>query len=181
MGIILLVLSALWGFAEATLFFIVPDVLLTFVVIWSFPYGLLGCLFALIGALAGGLVMYNFGKRQPDKALRVLGKIPAISETMIASAGTKLSQHGTTAMIRSVFRGVPYKIFAVQASRYGISRRRFLLASFPARIMRFLIAVLAMGLFAHVLFPAVTLEVKMAVCGLLWIGFYIFYFRRFKK
>ncbi len=50
-------LGLFWGFAEATLFFIVPDVLLTLVALFSFRRSaqLMACI--LVGAVAGGSVM----------------------------------------------------------------------------------------------------------------------------
>ena len=47
-------IASLWGFAEATVFFIVPDVLLSWLALRSPKSGLIACLFALLGALIGG-------------------------------------------------------------------------------------------------------------------------------
>ena len=48
------ILAALWGFAESTLFFIVPDVLLTWLALSLPRRALRACYWALGGALAGG-------------------------------------------------------------------------------------------------------------------------------
>jgi membrane protein YqaA with SNARE-associated domain len=56
MGINLVAL--IWGFAEASLFFIVPDVWLSFAGREKLSKGIRACVFALAGALIGGAVMY---------------------------------------------------------------------------------------------------------------------------
>ena len=51
-----------WGFAEATLFFVVPDVWLTLIAVRrGLRPALVACGWALAGALAGGLAMYAWG------------------------------------------------------------------------------------------------------------------------
>ena len=49
---LLRVAVAVWGFAEATLFFIVPDVLLSYVALKNLRAALLTCFIATGGALA---------------------------------------------------------------------------------------------------------------------------------
>ena len=47
-------LAAIWGAAEATLFFIVPDVFLSWLALSDRRQALIACLYALLGALVGG-------------------------------------------------------------------------------------------------------------------------------
>ena len=80
-----MLIAGIWGFAEATLFFIVPDVWLTLIAVRrGLVPALAACGWALAGALAGGLAMYAWGVfdsaaardvRQPSvPALLVLSK-----------------------------------------------------------------------------------------------------------
>jgi len=48
--------AGLWGFAEATAFFVVPDVWLSAVALRNLPRGLTGAASATAGALVGGAV-----------------------------------------------------------------------------------------------------------------------------
>src|SRR3546814_3695958 len=48
--------SLLWGFAEATVFFVVPDVWISRRALSSWRAALRGCGFALAGALGGGVL-----------------------------------------------------------------------------------------------------------------------------
>src|SRR5260221_4366767 len=61
-------LGLFWGFAEATLFFIVPDVLLTLVALFSFRRSaqLMACI--LVGAVAGGSAMFLVCVKNPPPA-----------------------------------------------------------------------------------------------------------------
>jgi len=71
-----------WGFAEATLFFIVPDVLLTLVALFSFRRSarLLACI--LLGALTGGAIMFYLGAKDPAQARQVVLRVPFVSQAM---------------------------------------------------------------------------------------------------
>jgi hypothetical protein len=62
-------LAAAWGLAEATLFFLVPDILITWVALTSLRRALLSSLWVLAGALAGGCLMHLSGASRPDQAL----------------------------------------------------------------------------------------------------------------
>jgi len=57
-----------WGFAEATLFFIVPDLLLTFIALYSFRRSVKVLAFILLGALVGGTLMFCAGQRSQHDA-----------------------------------------------------------------------------------------------------------------
>lgn len=46
-----------WGLAEATFFFIVPDVFTTRLALQDFKRALISCIFTLAGALLGGVTL----------------------------------------------------------------------------------------------------------------------------
>lgn len=52
---VLIIAAFCWGLAEATFFFIVPDVLLTAITIVSVPRALRALVFSLLGATIGGV------------------------------------------------------------------------------------------------------------------------------
>src|SRR5437879_12786497 len=72
-----------WGFAEATLFFIVPDVLLTFIALYSFRRSVKVLAFILLGALVGGTLMFYTGQRSPEQAKSVVLRFPFVSPPML--------------------------------------------------------------------------------------------------
>jgi membrane protein YqaA with SNARE-associated domain len=113
-------IAALWGFAEATLFFIVPDVWLTVIAVWSLRKASMVCLFALLGALTGGALMYGWGYMAPGMALTTLERIPGIHPDMLLAVAAALREYGLLAPFWGPIHGIPDKIYAVQAPALGI-------------------------------------------------------------
>src|SRR3546814_8042489 len=66
-------ISLLWGFAEATVFFVVPDVWISRRALSSWRAALRRCGFALAGALVGG-VLLCFAGRHHEAALLALDR-----------------------------------------------------------------------------------------------------------
>lgn len=169
-------LAALWGFAEATLFFIVPDVLLSWVALSDWREALRGCLLALGGALAGGLLMYAWGAADGAAAARVVEQVPAIGVDLLARVRGELAQQGAWAILFGPLSGTPYKTYAVQAHGAGVGAWAFLLASVPARGLRFMLVALLAGAIARVALPDLGLAGRSLAWGGAWIAFYTFYF-----
>lgn len=169
-------IAALWGFAEATLFFIVPDVALTTIALRNgWRAGIFASLAAALGAAAGGLVMYRWGVADAETARRIADHLPAISPAMIAEVRQSLSEQGFAAMVAGAFRGVPYKLYAIESGAAARDVLQFFADSFAARLSRFCIVVsLAAGLGALLrrwLSPRTILA--MSAAG--WLVFYAAY------
>jgi len=146
-----LVAAAAWGLAEATLFFVVPDVLLTWLaafrprVVWP---AVAAC---LAGALAGGVVMYLAAADSPGRMRVLLDAVPAVSSALVAETGSALEANYGRQMLRAGFSGVPYKILAVESGARGQGLATFLGWSVPARLPRWvLLVLLARGVAAAV-------------------------------
>jgi membrane protein YqaA with SNARE-associated domain len=132
-------ISFIWGMVESMLFFLVPDVFLSVVAIHSLRRSLWSCIWAVAGAMVGGLLMYVWGVQDHVTALRVVDAVPAIPADMLVKVHQELSDKGLVAMLSGPLVGIPYKIYAVQAGALGLPWPRFLLMTIPARIVRFLI------------------------------------------
>ena len=170
-------LAGLWGFAEATLFFIVPDVLLTWIVVrHGTREAVMASLATVAGAVLGGVAMYLWAVHDPTLARAVVSAVPAISASMVSDVGADVQNGAETAIFAGGFTGVPYKIYAVESGAVGIGMAWFLLATLVARLARFLGSVfLAAGLawlMAQRFAPA-TIN-RTLIIG--WIGFYAGYF-----
>ena len=67
----LMIFAAVWGFAEATFFFFIPDILLTYI---AFRHGVrkasVATLYAVLGAVFGGMLMYFWGMRDEQSSVR---------------------------------------------------------------------------------------------------------------
>jgi len=167
----LLLVAFAWGFAEATFFFIVPDVCLTFIALANPKTAFQASFSALAAALAGGCVMYACGVWAPEAARSFLIRIPGIQGSLAGSVRSQLQTRGIVAILLGPLRGTPYKIYATE---WGAVRRSFtglLLISVPARYPRFLLSVLAAAALRGVVSPL--------VLGVAWLAFYGFYFWKF--
>ncbi len=157
-----------WGFAEATLFFVVPDVPVSFLATRGIRRALMGAVWAALGAVLGGAVMYVLAAWRPDWVLTMVEKVPAISVSMIESAREQVYRMGAFAMFKGAFSGVPYKVYAslYGANRFGLTA--FLLLSFPARLLRF-------ALVGSVIWALSRVVPRRLHVPLLTAGWFIFY------
>ncbi len=169
--------AAFWGFAEATLFFIVPDVLLSYLTLrHGVPAGLRAGIAAVGGAVLGGAAMYLWGARDPSAAEAALDLIPAISVTMISATQSDLTNGWAASLFAGAFGGIPYKIFAVEAGHVGIDPVAFLAMTMPARYARFVLAVLATGAARSGLARIGQERHAAFLLGGFWLCFYAIYF-----
>lgn len=170
-----------WGLAEATVFFIVPDVLLSAVGCRRIRPAIRATVAALAGAIAGGVLMYALGATRPDATMAFLDRLPAISPALIESVASQIDERGLWAVMTGPLKGIPYKIYAVEWGARGGSLASFLLISIPARYARFFLSAIAARGIAHLLsrWTGRRVPVEMLILAGVWIGFYSFYFSRF--
>ena len=165
-----------WGFAEATLFFIVPDVFLTWVALQGIRRGFKACGWALGGALLGGATMWLWGRGDAGSATEALDHVPAISPLMIASVRDMLASVGLTEVFFGPLFGTPYKVYAVQAGSLGMPLIGFLIVSVPARLIRFIVLTLLSGAISGWIGDRLSISSKRAILTILWVSFYGWYF-----
>ncbi|MCV0424770.1 MAG: hypothetical protein K5905_04825 [Roseibium sp.] len=170
-------LAALWGFAEATLFFIVPDVLLSSVALSSLKKALWACLSAALAATLGGLLVWICANQYPQETKDVLLKIPGISTTTYATVRELLQNGLFIGMLEGAFSGVPYKIFAAEAGSANVSPLAFAVLSPAARLPRFVAIVLVAFALSRLIGTRLSKSAKLAISLALWALFYIFYFQ----
>jgi len=133
-----LLIAAAWGFAEATLFFLVPDVVLSAVAIADWRLALWCCLAATAGALAGGVVMYVAGRRDDDGLRALFLRIPGIGPAMLERVTQQVASRGFLAVLLGPLYDTPYKLYATEAGRRRLSLPVLMLVTIPARLLRFL-------------------------------------------
>jgi membrane protein YqaA with SNARE-associated domain len=170
--------ALVWGFAEATLFFIVPDVLLSWIALRQGRAALIACLWALVGALVGGTVMYTWGAVDLNSAQAALEAVPAISRSMYNAVGEQIHSHGVGTLFLGPLTGTPYKIYAVQAGAGEISLGLFLLVSGPARLVRFAL-ITGLTIWICRWFSGMTIFLRQMIHLIVWTTFYIWYFAAF--
>lgn len=127
-----------WGFAEATVFFVVPDA-------WTSAVGLRRpgraqalTLTATAGAVFGGAVVHRWSARtDPARSATLAARIPAISPTMVAKVDAQMGTRGFPALMIGPFTGTPYKLYARSAAAQGMPLSGLALWTLPARLARF--------------------------------------------
>ena len=139
MGLIWFAAAALWSVAEATVFFIVPDVILTYAVV---RFGFKACVRLAVVAAASasiaGIAMWLWGRNYPAAAQRVMLLVPAIGSDLIARTAREMAGFWPLNLVLGAVTGVPYKLYAVAAGVRDIPLVWFVPASFVARLLRFL-------------------------------------------
>lgn len=170
--------AATWGTAEATVFFIVPDLWTSWLALHNPKRGMTATISALAGALAGGATTYLTAQRMdPDDTERILASIPGISKSMIAKVERELDEKGWSGLILGPTRGVPYKIYARTLAHGNASFAKFMALSVPARMGRFLVVtagVAGLGKLADRRGYSATTKNMIFLGG--WAAFYTWYF-----
>lgn len=128
-------LGFLWGFAEGTLFFIIPDVLLSWASLAGTKCGFKTLGTILAGSLVAGLVMYTWATAQPALSQSVVSSVPFVQKKMFSTVQASYDDHGISGMLEGPGSGIPYKIYAVLAPPVS-PLLTFMLISIPARLER---------------------------------------------
>lgn len=173
-------IALMWGFAEATLFFIVPDVWIGLLALFDWRAGLRAAGWAVVGALMGGALMYGAGAYlEAERSARLLDAVPAISPPMIEQVETAMRDEGPRSVLWGPLSGTPYKIYARTAGEQSQPLLGFLLWTVPARGARFVLIVVVSALGAAVV-RRMTSSVGWLIGLYLfaWVVFYALYFSR---
>jgi hypothetical protein len=128
-------LGFLWGFAEGTLFFIIPDVLLSWASLTGAKCGfkILGAILA--GSLVAGVCMYAWAASQPELSRSVVASVPFVRAKMFDKVQEDYRAQGISGMLKGPGSGIPYKVYAVLAPPVS-NPITFALISIPARLER---------------------------------------------
>ncbi len=168
--------AAAWGFAEATLFFFVPDILLSAIAVRDRERALRCCLWALGGALAGGALMFLLATHSPGAAVTAVTHVPAVTGEMLTRVESGLDDTGSWAMFLGPITGTPYKLYAVLAPGAGIGLLWFLLVSVPARLIRFVLVTLVTSFVSTTVLKNLSTRARLTLLFGFWIVFYAAYF-----
>lgn len=98
-------MAGVWGFAEATLFFILPDVLLSYYALDKKSQLIRLCSITLIGALLGGTLMYCWGQYHFAMAYEWVESVPAINVELMAMVKGNMQQSGLLAIFLGPLQG----------------------------------------------------------------------------
>jgi hypothetical protein len=134
---------------EGTWFFLVPDVLLSYIAISSLRRALVASLGVVIGAMAAACVLYALlgldHEHASTRIERFWSTLPGFRGAMMARASDYLDADGPRGLLSGPQSGLPYRVFVVQGHRLGIPLSRILLWTPPARLERILLVPLVVA------------------------------------
>ncbi len=171
-------LAFAWGLAEATIFFILPDVLLTRLALRDPRSALRAGLSTLAGAVIGGTLLWFIVHENHDRTqvvLNTLDWIPGITRDLMVRTAQALHTHGFLALGTGALLGQPYKLFAVHAGAQEVALTTFLLASVAGTAVRIALTTTLAWLAGRV-FAAKPLDFVLRLQLWLWMGLYAAYF-----
>lgn len=171
-------LAFLWGFAEGTLFFILPDVPLSFAALFRPRRALIHLVAIVAGALLAGAVMFSWATHGPA-AHRAVAQVPLVTPVMFERAESDYRRFGIWAAGIGPVRGIPYKVYAVEAPEH-VGLWSFLLVTIPARIWRLIAVWLVFAAAGMILRKLGRASLAPALHALSWILVYAVYWSKVK-
>ena len=173
---LLLWVASAWGFAEATLFFIVPDVWLSYLALKNLRRALIACVWTLLGALLGGALLYTWARYHEANAVEWVGEVPGVGSAMLRESEAMLREQGVWALFPGMVRGMPYKTFVVAAPRTGIDLLALLAVTVPARLLRFALVSVVTHWIANRPLVKWSDRARILTLASFWVAFYAVYF-----
>lgn len=167
--------GALWGAAEATVFFVVPDVWISFMALRSFSTGFRAALGTLIGAVAAGTGLAVFATQAPETAFALVGAVPGVTSEVFARASVLADQPQPVGMVMGSISGLPYRVFAVLLGP-EMSIWAFVGTSVLARAPRFFATLLLTWLVARFLLAKASSRTVHGLLVAIWCAIYVVFF-----
>jgi membrane protein YqaA with SNARE-associated domain len=186
-------LAFVWGFAEGTLFFILPDVPLSLAAMHRPRRALFHVAAIVAGAVLAGAVMFSWSSQgssargwsaqgwsaRTPTARQVVARVPFVTPAMFERAESDYRQFGIWAASWGPVRGIPYKVYAVEAPEHS-SLWPFLLVTIPARLWRLLVVWLGFAGTGMLLRKLSRASLAPALHALFWIVVYAIYWATVK-
>ena len=172
------VLAFLWGFAEGTLFFILPDVPLSLVALFRPRRALLHMAAIVAGAVLAVAMMFTWSDHSRG-ARAAVAHVPAVSSGMFERADHDFKQYGIWGASLGPLRGIPFKVYAVEAPAHW-ALWPFLLVTIPARLWRLVVVWLGFAATGALLRKLGRAGLASALHAVFWIVTYAIYWTTVK-
>lgn len=167
-----------WGLAEGLLFFVVPDVYLSFIGLFTLAGGVASVGFALLGSLVSAVLVFLLAPYFGNSYSHILTNIPGVSGSMVDKVAAGLHNYGITNILSGPLGGVPYKIYSAEAALQHLPLIPYLLWSIPARLERMLPVTLVALILGYFFKNNIRKYTKFWIIGftVVWILIYINYY-----
>ena len=171
-------ISFLWGLAEGVFFFMIPDVYITFILLFKRKMGMLAFAAAIAGSIVSAILLFAVLMMTEFRFYDYLVFIPGISHGMLTAIMQQLQVGGLPSLADIPFGGVPYKVYTTSAALSGISLVEYIIWSVPARALRMLLPISIALLFSYILQRSIHRHTKfwIALFVMVWALFYLWYF-----
>ncbi|MBT9584955.1 hypothetical protein IV102_16550 [bacterium] len=150
MNLAVVALAFLWGWAEATWFFVVPDLWLTFAVFWGRSTAMSAVLAALAGSLAGAVHFFWLDETSRQLLQQWWQVTPGYAPSMAGAIAQHL-QWGPAGLCHGPWLGIPYRYYLGQAHTLQFPLLSVCLWTLWARLPRLILAPLVAGAFYSLL------------------------------
>jgi len=171
------VAAFLWGAAEATLFFLVPDVLLSCIGLRrGAKAAAIASSWAAFGAAVGGAVMHLWSTHDAEAARAAVLAVPAVSAQMATAAEAAMRENWFGATLLGPLSLTPFKLYAVLAPEVGVPLTAFAPVAIAARLPRFLVVSIGAALIGRRLEPSLGGRALVGVLIGAWLLFYCVFF-----
>ena len=148
-------IGAGWAAAEASLFFIVPDVWLGLVALYA-PRRMPVTLVAItIGAVVGAVVLYAATLLFGDGLTSIVTAVPGIDPADLRQARTELADQGAVAFLNGILAALPVKVYVHASALLDVGITDVVVFTVLNRIERLLAFGLVMALVGWLGRPAV--------------------------
>lgn len=142
-----LITGLAWGVAEATWFFVVPDVLLCYWALRSGRKVTVATIAVVAGAMLGAAGLYLFlAQGGPenydayDLLHHVWASFPGFGPKMVDVASGHLTETGARGLLSGPSSGIPYRVYVLEAWKLKLPLESLLFWTPAARLERIVIA-----------------------------------------
>ena len=174
-----IIAAGLWGYAEATRFWLIPDILLVWVAL-NRPRSVLPSVIATtVGATIGGVRMHRHAREERAR----LTQIPGINDAMLDDAHERFASQGWPAVVRAPLDGIPYKVYATESALAGKGLADLIAWTPFARSWRFFLSAVVAALIGRVFSRSVQRREGRWFVGTIgfWIVVYARYFAKLRR
>ena len=171
--------AGLWGYAEATRFWLIPDILLGWITLNRPRSIVTSVIAATVGAVIGGVRMREHAREEHAR----LTEIPGINDALLLDAHERFASRGWVAVVRAPLDGIPYKVYATESGLAGKPVPQLVSWTLLARLWRFILSAAAAALIGRVFSRSVRRSEGLWFAGTLgfWVFVYIRYFARLRR
>ncbi len=169
-------ISFLWGFLEATCFFLVVDIFISFFVIQNYKKAVKLSVMAMLGAVLGGALIYLWSASHFDVLTNFYLHLLGIHENLMTKVQDKINQYQQWALFWGGISGQPYKLYALYASQAEVGFVSFIAASIPARLLRFILTITLVKIAIKPLEKRLNIKTLYILLSVFWVVFYAFYY-----